>query len=103
MPIACCFKKGKKIPKELRLSMSSGRHGFSNFRNLRLFKFGQISLLDHGPQKNESIGISSKNFMQVGIDAKYMDTNICGRGFLNFGDTATFKNGQFFLSDHGLL
>ena len=31
-----------------------------------------------------------------------MHTNFGGRDFFGFGDTATFKNGQFSLSDHGL-
>ena len=40
--------------------------------------------------------------MQVGIDVKFMHTNFGGRGYSGFGDIATFKNGQIFLSDHGL-
>ena len=43
-----------------------------------------------------------KKFMQVGIDITCMYTDFGGRGLYGFGDTATFKNGQFFLSDHGL-
>ena len=43
-----------------------------------------------------------KKFMQVGIDVKCMHTNICGRGYLGFGDITTFKNGQISLSGHGL-
>ena len=31
-----------------------------------------------------------------------MHTNFGGRDFFSFGDTATFKNGQISLSDHGL-
>ena len=43
-----------------------------------------------------------KKFMQVGVDVTCMYTNFGGRGFFSFGDIATFKNGHFFLSDHGL-
>ena len=40
--------------------------------------------------------------MQVGIDVKCMHTNFGEHSFFNFGDIATFKNGQISLSDHGL-
>ena len=43
-----------------------------------------------------------KKFIQVGIDVKFMYTNFGGCGYSGFGDIATFKNGQFSLSDHGL-
>ena len=43
-----------------------------------------------------------KKFMQVGIDVKCMYTNFDGCSYSSFGDIATFKNGQFSLSDHGL-
>ena len=43
-----------------------------------------------------------KKFMQLCIDVKYMYTGFGGRGLFGFGDTATFKNGQFSLSTHGL-
>ena len=43
-----------------------------------------------------------EKFMQVDIDVKCMYTNFGGRGYFDFGDTATLKNGQIFLSDHGL-
>ena len=43
-----------------------------------------------------------KKFMHVGIDVKFMHTNFGGCGLSGFGDTATFKNGQISLSDHGL-
>ena len=43
-----------------------------------------------------------KKFMQVGIDATSMHTNFAGQCLSSFGDTATFKKGQFSLSDHGL-
>ena len=40
--------------------------------------------------------------MQIGVDLTYMHTNSGGRDLSSFGDTATFKNGQFSLSTHGL-
>ena len=43
-----------------------------------------------------------KKFMQVGIDVKGMHTNFGGCDLFGFGDTATFKNNQISLSDHGL-
>ena len=43
-----------------------------------------------------------KKFMQVGDDAKCMHTNFGGHSLSGFIDIATFKNGQFSLSDHGL-
>ena len=43
-----------------------------------------------------------KKFMLVGIDVTCMHTNFGGCSFFNFGDNATFKNGQISLSDHGL-
>ena len=43
-----------------------------------------------------------KKFTQVGIDVKCMHTNFGGRGHSGFGDTATLKNSQISLSDHGL-
>ena len=43
-----------------------------------------------------------KKFMQVGVNVTCMHTNFGGCSFSNFGDIATFKNGQISLSDHGL-
>ena len=43
-----------------------------------------------------------KKFMQVDVDVTCMYTNFGGRGYFGFGDTATLKNGQISLSDHGL-
>ena len=41
--------------------------------------------------------------MQVGIDVTCMYIDFGGRGLFGFGDTATLRNGQISLSDHGLL
>ena len=43
-----------------------------------------------------------KKFMQVGIDELCICTNFGRCSLFGFGDTATFKNSQFSLSDHGL-
>ena len=43
-----------------------------------------------------------KKFRQVWIDVKCMHTNFDGRALSGFGDTATLKNGQISLSEHGL-
>ena len=43
-----------------------------------------------------------KKIMQVGVDVTYMHTNFDGRELSGFGDIATFKNSQIFLSTHGL-
>ena len=43
-----------------------------------------------------------KKFMQVCVDVTCMYTNFCGHDLSSFGDTATLKNGQISLSDHGL-
>ena len=40
--------------------------------------------------------------MQIGVDVTCMYTNFGGRELSSFGDTATLKNGQISLSDHGL-
>ena len=43
-----------------------------------------------------------KKFMQVGVDVTCMYTNFGGRDLSGYGDTATLKNDQISLSDHGL-
>ena len=43
-----------------------------------------------------------KKFMQVGIDVTCMYTNFGGCDLSDFRDTATLKNSQISLSDHGL-
>ena len=43
-----------------------------------------------------------KKILQVGVDVTCIHTNFGARGFSGSGDIATFKNGQFSLSDHGL-
>ena len=41
--------------------------------------------------------------MHISFDVTYMYTNFGGCDFSSFGDIATFKNGQFSLSTHGLV
>ena len=43
-----------------------------------------------------------KKFMQVGVGVKCICVNFDGRALSGFRDTATFKNGQISLSNHGL-
>ena len=43
-----------------------------------------------------------RKFMHVWVDVKCMCIDFGGRGLSGFGDTATLKNGQISLSDHGL-
>ena len=80
---------------------------FLNSEVTLAFKNGQISLSDNGlyspwSSKNLIDRNRFKKFMQVRMDVTCMYTNFGGRGLSGFGDTATLKNGQFSLSDHGL-
>ena len=83
---------------------------FFCFGDTAIFKNGQISLSDHGlllysPWSSKYLIDQNwlKKFMQVGIDVTSTHTNVGGCGFFCFGDIGTFKNGQIYLSDHGLL
>ena len=60
--------------------------------------------MDYSPwsSKNLIIWNRPKKFMQVGVDVKCMHTYFGGCDYFGFGDIATFINGQFFLSHHGL-
>ena len=68
------------------------------------FKNNKISLFNHGlgSSKNLIDQNQLKKFMQVGIDVTCMYTDFGEHGLSGFGDTATLKNGQISLSDHGL-
>ena len=59
--------------------------------------------MDYSPWSSKNLIAQNrlKKFMQVGIDVTCMYTDFGGRDLFGFGDTATFKNGQFSLSDHG--
>ena len=60
--------------------------------------------MDYSPWSSKNLIDQNqlKNFMQIGIDVKCIHTNFGGCDLYGFGDIATFKNGQFSLSDHGL-
>ena len=79
---------------------------FSGIGDIATFKNGQFSLSTHGYSPWSSKNLIDQNWlkkiMQVGVDVTYMCTNFGGRDLSGFGDTATFKNGQFSLSTHGL-
>ena len=84
-----------------------GGRGHSGFGDTATLKNGQISLSDHGlyspwSSKNLIDRNRLKKIIQVGIDVTCMRTNFGGRSHSGFGDTATLKNAQISLSDHGL-
>ena len=60
--------------------------------------------MDYSPWSSKNLIARNwfKKFMQVGIDVMCRCTNFGGCDLFGFGDTATFKNGQFSLSNHGL-
>ena len=76
-----------------------------SFGDIATFKNGQISLSDHGPWSSKNLIHWNwlKKFMQVGVDVTCVCTDFGEHDLFSFGDIATFKNGQIFLSDHGLL
>ena len=59
--------------------------------------------MDYSPWSSKNLFDQNwlKKFIQVGIDVKCLHANFGGRGLSGFGDTATLKNGQISLSDHG--
>ena len=60
--------------------------------------------MDYSPWSSKNLIDQNwlKKFMQVGVDVTCMYTNFGGCDLTSFGDTATLKNGQISLSDHGL-
>ena len=82
----------------------------SSFVDIATFKNGQISLYDHGllhvysPWSSKILIIWNrlKKFMQVEVTVLCMLNNFDGCCHSGFRDIATFKNGQIYLSDHGL-
>ena len=76
------------------------------FGDIVTFKNSQFSLSDHGYSPWSSKNLIDQNrlkkFMQVGIDVKCIHTNFGGCDLYGFEDIATFINGKFSLSDHGL-
>ena len=88
------------------MNTNFGGRDLSGFGDTATLKNGQISLSDHGYSPWSSKNLIARNelkkFMQVGIDVTCMYTNFGGHGYFGFRDTATLKNGQISLSDHGL-
>ena len=101
------LKKFMQVGIDVRcMHTNFGGCDLSGFGDTATFKNGQISFLtmDYSPwsSKNPTDRNQFKKFMQVGIDVKCMHTNFGGCDLYGFGDTATFKNGQISVSDHGL-
>ena len=73
---------------------------------LQLSKTAKFSFrtMDYSPWSSKNLIDQNrlKKFRQICIDVICMYTNFGGRGYFSFGDTVTLKNGQIFLSDHGL-
>ena len=82
-----------------------GGHSLSGFRDIATFKNSEISLptMDYSPWSSKNLIDQNrlKKFMQVGVNVTCMHTNFGGHSLSGFGDIATFKNGQFSLSNHG--
>ena len=86
----------------------------TNFGGCDVFSFGDTATsktvkfpfltMDYSPwsSKNSIDRNRLKKFMQLWIDEICMYTDFGGCGLFGFGDTATLKNGQISLSDHGL-
>ena len=60
--------------------------------------------MDYSPWSSKILIVRNrpKKFMQVAVDVKHIHTNFGGCDYFGFGDIATFKNGRFSFSDHGL-
>ena len=60
--------------------------------------------MDYSPWSSKNLIDRNRleKIMQVGVDVTYMHTNFGGCDLSGFGDIATFKNGHFSLSTHGL-
>ena len=87
-----------------------GGHSFSGFGELVHFLLPlktanfPFRTMDYSPWSSKNL-ISwnwLKKFMQVDIDVTCIYTDFGGCDLSGFGDTATLKNGQISLSDHGL-
>ena len=81
----------------------------SSFGDTPTLKNSQISLSDHGlyiysPWSSKILidWNQFKKFKQIEVNVTCKYTNFGGRDPSSFGDTATLKNCQISLSDHGL-
>ena len=83
-----------------------GGCGLSSFGDTTTSKMAKFPFqpMDYSPwsAKNLIDRNRLKKFMQICVDVTYMYTDFGGCDLSGFGDTATFKNGQFSLSTHGL-
>ena len=80
---------------------------------LRFWRYGYLSKMakflfqgmDYSPWSSKNLINWNwlKKFMQVVVDVTCMCTNFGRHGLSNFGDIATYKNGQISLSDLDLL
>ena len=63
-----------------------------------------FSTMDYNPWTSKNLIDRNrlKKFMKVGVDVTCMYTNFGWRSYFDFRDTATFKNCQFSLFNHGL-
>ena len=91
---------------ELCMCTNFGGRGLSAFGDTALSKKAKFPFptMDYSPWSSKNLINRNrlKKFMQVRIDELCMCTNFGGHGLSAFGDTATLKNGQISLSDHGL-
>ena len=80
-----------------------GRFGFRDTATVKMANF-PFQTMDYSPWSSKILIDQNqmKKFMQVGIDVTSMYTDFSGRDFSGFGYTATLKNGQISLLDHGL-
>ena len=83
-----------------------GGRNFSGFGDIATFKTAKFPFrpMDYSPWSSKNLINRNwlKKIMQVGVDVTYIHTNFGGRSFSDFGDIATFKNGQISPSTHGL-
>ena len=83
-----------------------GGRSYFGFRDTATFKMANFpfSTMDYSPWSSKNLIDQNwlKKFMKVGIDVTCMYTNFGGRSYFGFRDTATFKNSQFSLFNHGL-
>ena len=81
-----------------------GSFGFGDMATFKKMAKFPFRGMDYSPWSSKNLIDRNrlKKFMQVDIDVTCMHTNFGGCGLSSFGDTATLKNGQFSLSDHGL-
>ena len=82
-----------------------GGRDLSSFGDIATLKNSQIPFptMDYSPWSSKNLIDQNrlKKFMQIRIDELCFCTNFDGRDLSSFGDIATLKNGQIFLSDHG--